>query len=40
MLQPTCTASLHSPYRAEGILALDACTALSGRVNVEVIEED
>ena len=28
-----------SPYRAKGILALDACTALSGRVNVEVIEE-
>ena len=29
-----------SPYRAPGIIALDACTAYSGRVNVIVIEDD
>lgn len=28
-----------SPYQAEGILALDACTALSGKVNCVVIED-
>ena len=28
-----------SPYEAPGILALDACTAFSGRVNVAVIED-
>jgi hypothetical protein len=28
-----------SPYRAEGILALDACTAHSGKVNCVVIED-
>lgn len=29
-----------SPYRAPGILALDACTALSGRINVAVLEDE
>ena len=28
-----------SPYRAPGIIALDACTAFSGKVNVVVVEE-
>ena len=27
-----------TPYRANGIIALDACTALSGKVNCIVIE--
>lgn len=27
------------PYRAEGVLAIDACTALSGKVNCVVIED-
>lgn len=28
-----------TPYRADGIIALDACTALSGKVNCIVIED-
>ena len=28
-----------TPYRANGIIALDACTALSGKVNCVVIED-
>ena len=28
-----------TPYRAEGIIALDACTALSGKVNCVVLED-
>ncbi len=28
-----------SPYRGPGVIALDACTALSGRINVEVLED-
>ena len=28
-----------APYRADGIIALDACTALSGKVNCIVIED-
>ena len=30
----------HSPFFAPGIIALDACTALSGTVNVIVIEDE
>ncbi len=30
----------HSPFIAKGIIALDACTADSGRVNVMVIEDN
>jgi hypothetical protein len=29
-----------SPYYAPGVIALDACTALSGRVNVLVLEDE
>lgn len=29
-----------SPYYGPGVIALDACTALSGRVNVLVLEDD
>ena len=29
-----------TPYVAPGIIALDACTAYSGRVNVKIIEDD
>ncbi len=28
-----------SPYRAKGVLAIDACTAVSGKVNVVVLED-
>ncbi len=28
-----------SPYRAPGVIALDACTAFSGRVNVVILED-
>lgn len=28
-----------SPYRAQGIIAIDACTALSGRMNVLVLDD-
>ncbi len=28
-----------SPYRAKGVLAIDACTAISGKVNVVVLED-
>lgn len=29
-----------SPFRAPGIVALDACTAYSHRVNIEIVEDD
>ena len=29
-----------SPYYAPGIIALDACTAISGKVNVVVLEDE
>ncbi len=29
----------YSPYRGEGVLAIDACTVRSGRVNVVVLED-
>ena len=28
-----------SPYRADGVIAIDACTALSGKVNVLVVDD-
>ena len=29
-----------SPYYAPGIIALDACTVISGKVNVVVLEDE
>lgn len=32
--------SNYSPYKEDGVLALDACTALSNQVNIVIIEDD